>query len=224
MGRRRFRNTSFKEIAMRPSIFEGLEARRLLSRPPTVSIQDVWVDEGNDGNRTAQVVVGLSQSHRQAVTVNYSTQNGSAVAGTDYVAVSGKLTFAAGETIKTIQVPVIGDRALGSDQYFLVNLQGTKNARIGDGQGVVTVRDDEPRIFVGDAYAAEGNSGTTGFDFNLSLSAPYDRAVTVNYSTGDGTATAGSDYAASSGAVTFAAGETSQGISVLVNGDGLVEA
>src|SRR5688500_8200459 len=130
------------------STFENLERRRLFAGQPLLAVADGWVAEGNDGTTTAGVVVNLLQPRRnQTVTVNYSTQNGSAVAGTDYVAKSGKLTFAPGETSKTIPVSVIGDRVVGADGYFLVNLQGPKNAKIADGQAVVTVADDEPWVY-----------------------------------------------------------------------------
>jgi hypothetical protein len=208
-----------------PFLPEILEGRRLFSVQPVLYVNDAWVAEGNDGTTTAAVVVSLWPSPRggQAVTVNYSTQNGTAVAGTDYRATSGKLTFARGETSKTIAVTLIGDRVAGADNYFVVNLQGAKNARVGDAQAIVTVVDDEPRVLIGDVYAPEGNSGATPFNFTVSLSSAYDRAVTVDYATADGTATAGSDYAAAAGRLTFAPGETSRTVTVLVNGDRVVE-
>ena len=206
------------------STFESLERRRLFAGQPLLSVSDAWVPEGNDGTTTAAVVVNLLQARRnQTVTVNYSTQNGSAVAGTDYVAKSGRLTFAPGETSKTIPVSIIGDRVVGADGYFLVNLQGPKNAKIADGQAVVSIADDEPWVSVGDAYAAEGNAGNTPFNFTVSLSRAYDRAVSVDYATADGSAIAGSDYAAAAGTVTFAPGETTRTITVDVSGDRLAE-
>ena len=116
------------------SAFETLEHRRLFAGQPLLSVSDAWVAEGNDGTTTAAVVVSLLQPRRnQSVTVNYATQNGTALAGADYGAASGRLTFAPGETSKTIPVTIIGDRAVGTGGYFLVNLQGAKNAKIADG-------------------------------------------------------------------------------------------
>src|SRR5439155_21141461 len=112
-----------------------------------------------------------------------------ATGGSDYTAVSGKLTFAKNEISKTILVPVRGDRVVESDEYFSVQLSNpTKGASIGNGTGVVTIMDNEPRIWINDASALEGHSGTTAFTFTVSLSAAYDQAVTVNYATADGTA------------------------------------
>ncbi len=80
-----------------------------------------------------------------------------------------------------------------------------------------------PAISIGNVSQAEGNSGTTPFHFQVTLSAPSAQTVTVNYATADGTATAPSDYASASGVVTFTPGQTSQQITVNVVGDTNVE-
>src|SRR4051812_30599759 len=98
---------------MRAPTFDDLEPRRLFSGQPIVSIADLWVEEGNDGSKTAAVVVSLQIPAKQATTINYATQNGTALAGADYRAISGSLSFAKGETSKTIKVPLIGDRVPG---------------------------------------------------------------------------------------------------------------
>jgi endoglucanase len=85
------------------------------------------------------------------VTVNYATGSGTAVAGADYLTTAGRLTFARGETSKTLQIPVIGDRVREPDETLFVNLSGAQGARIADGRGVVTITDDEPRVSIGDA-------------------------------------------------------------------------
>ncbi len=81
-----------------------------------------------------------------------------------------------------------------------------------------------PSLSIGDVAQAEGNSGTTNFTFSVLLSAPSAAPVTVNYSTVDGTAQAGSDYQAVSGTITFAPGQTSRQITVQVLGDSVSEA
>src|SRR5438105_13552019 len=96
-----------KETAMRRANLEVLEPRRLFSALPTMTISDVSLVEGNSGSSNAAVVVTLSHPRpRQTVTVNYATENGSAVAGTDYTATAGTLSFAPGVNSKTILVPV----------------------------------------------------------------------------------------------------------------------
>src|SRR4029079_14365422 len=84
-----------------------------------------------------------------------------------------------------------------------------------------TILDDEPQISISDVSTKEGSSGTTPFTFTVSLSAAYDQAVTVNYLTTNGSASAGVDYTAASGQLVFAPGQTSQTIAVTVNGNRL---
>ena len=80
-----------------------------------------------------------------------------------------------------------------------------------------------PKVSIGDATVAEGHSGTNAAQFTLTLSAPSSQPVTVDFATADGTATAGSDYQAATGTVTFAPNETTKTITVNVNGDKTVE-
>jgi len=70
---------------------------------------------------TASFTVTLSQASTKAVTVTYATANGTAVAGTDYVAASGVLTFNPGQTSQTINVTVLGNSAPGSDNRSCSN-------------------------------------------------------------------------------------------------------
>ena len=89
--------------------------------------------------------MSLSAAYGQPVTVHYATADGTATAGSDYTAASGDVTFAPGETSKTITVAVLGDRLAEPTETFVVNLSGPTNAIIADGQGVGTILDDEPR-------------------------------------------------------------------------------
>jgi hypothetical protein len=189
--------------------------------PPVLRISDRTVTEGNAGTTSATFNVTLSAPSTQPVTVAYTTGNGSATAGSDYLAASGTLTFAPGETTKTITVPVIGDRLGEPNETFVVNLSGQTNANIADGQGVGTITDDEPRIGISDVTKSEGKKNhTTQFTFTVTLSAAYDQPVTMSFRTIDGTATTGDgDYVAKAGMLTFAPGETTKTITIEVNGD-----
>jgi hypothetical protein len=185
------------------------------------SITDASVAEGNGGTRNAVFTVSLAALTSQTATVNVSTTDGSASAGSDYLSASGTLTFAPGETTKTITVPVRGDRLAEPNENFFVNLSNPTSATIADGQGVGTILDDEPRISIRDVTAKEGNGKkTTLFTFTVTFSAAYDQPVTMSYRTADGTATTNdSDYVARTGTLTFAPGETTKTITVVVNGD-----
>src|SRR4029077_19601971 len=142
-----------------------------------------------------------------------------------YQAINGMLTFAPGETSKTIGVPVNGDRVPEPNETFVVNLSSPTNATIADAQGVGTILDDEPRISISDVTKAEGKKNqTTLFTFTVTLSAAYDQPVTMSFRTVDGTAKSGEDYVAKSGTLTFAPGETTKTITIEVKGDSKKEA
>jgi len=196
--------------------------------PPTLRITDApAVTEGNTGTRPATFTVTLSAASTQTVTVAYATSDGGgATAGRDYQATSGTLTFAPGETRKTISVQVIGDRTPESNETFVVNLSNPTNAIIAGSQGIGTIADDEPRISITDVAKKEGKKGqTTLFTFTVTLSAAYDQAVTMSYRTVDGTATTSdNDYVAKTGTLTFAPGQTTKTITIEVKGDSKKEA
>jgi len=189
---------------------------------PSVTINDATVTEGNTGSTSATFTLTLSAPYGAPITVHYETANGSAAAGSDYTATSADVTFAAGQTAQTISVGVLGDRLPEATEAFVVNLT-TSDAFIGDGQGVGTILDGEPRISINDVTVTEGNTGSSSATFTLTLLAAYDAPVTVHYETANGSAAAGSDYTAASGDVTFAAGQTTQTITVAVLGDRLPE-
>jgi hypothetical protein len=187
---------------------------------PTLSINDVALDEGASGSRAAVFTVTLSAASSQTVTVAYATANGTATAGSDYSAASGTLSFAPGETAKTVSVAVAGDSVIEPSETFTVGLSGATNATIARPTGTGTIRNDDfPALSINDVSLAEGNSGTTNAVLTVSLSAAAPFAVSVNYATANGTATAGSDYAAQTGTLTFTPGQTSKTISIAVNGD-----
>ncbi len=110
---------------------------------PTIAIADVSVVEGNKGSTTATFAVSLSASSTSTVTVAFATANGTALAGSDYSATSGTLTFAPGQTTMTISVVVTGDRVDEPDETFTVNLSGPMNGTISDGVGVGTIVDND---------------------------------------------------------------------------------
>jgi Calx-beta domain len=192
---------------------------------PTVSVSDTAVQEGNSGTRNAVFTVSLSTAISRTATVHYDTADGTATAGSDYVAGSGTVTFAPGETSKTISVPVNGDTTPESDETFKVNLSSPSQATIGTGTGTGTILDDDTVVTQGglaisDASVAEGDTSTRPATFSISLSEPSSHDVSVHWATADGTATvAGGDYLANQGDVTIPAGETSTTIAVDVNGD-----
>ncbi len=201
----------------------------IVNPKPSLYVTDVPVLEGDTGTTTASFTLTLSPSSTSAVTVNYSTANQSAIAGSDYVSVpTTSVTFAPGETSKTVGVTVNGDIAHEGNETFLLKLAGPVGAVLGDTQGQGTIIDNEGAISfaVRDLWALEGNSGTTAATFTVTASfAPVSgQAVSVKYQTADGTAHAPGDYTAVPlTSLTFPAGQTSMTVTVNVNGDMLVE-
>ena len=196
------------------------------SNLPSLRIGDVTVTEGNAGTTDAVFTVTLSAASTETITVVYATADGTATAGSDYNSTNGTLTFAPGQTSKTVTVPLNGDRLGEPHETFNVNLSRASNATIADGQGNGTILDDEPRISINNVSKSEGkNRKTTLFTFTVTLSTAYDQAVSMSYRTADGTATTSDgDYTAKTGTLTFSPGETTKTITIEVKGDGKREA
>jgi hypothetical protein len=191
---------------------------------PSLAVADVSVAEGNSGTVAADLVVTLTGATELTATVNWATANGTATAGSDYVAASGTLTFPAGTTSRTASVSVNGDTAIEGNEAFFVDLSGPTASTIADGRGRATIVDDDfPMLSIDDVSAPEGNSGTSTMAFAVTMSEASGGTVTVNYATANVTATAGSDYVARSGTLTFNPGQTSKTIAVTINGDVLGE-
>ncbi len=125
-----------------PSI-ESLEPRRLLSGNPTLAISDVSFAEGQDGATAYVFTVSLSQPSSKRVSVDFATENGSALAGEDYAQTSGTLNFARGQTSKTVTVLVNGDTTVEGDETFSLKLRRARNAFIADGRGIGTIVNDD---------------------------------------------------------------------------------
>ena len=111
---------------------------------PGISISDASITEGNRTNKTkVTVTVTLSQASTSPVTVQLATQDGSAVSGSDYVAFSGPLTFAAGEISKQATLTVNGDRTAEADETFKVILSSPVGATIVNESATVTIINDD---------------------------------------------------------------------------------
>ncbi len=202
---------------------------------PIVSLSPthLGVVEGNTGTSIITMTATLSAASASVVTVNYATSSflRDAIAGSDYVAANGVLTFAAGETTKTFDIVIIGDTIYESDELFHINLSAPSGAVLpsnGAASVLASIVNDDlsllPTISLSPSFTiftmiTEGNTGTRVATITATLSVTASSAVTVNYSTSNLTVTAGSDYVASNGLITFAAGETTKTINITINGD-----
>ncbi len=176
---------------------------------------------------TAEIVVARTGGSDGTVTVNFATSNGTATAGSDYTATSGTLTFGPGVTQQSFNVTILNDSVLEDTETVNLTLSTpTGGAAIGaQSTSVLNIVNDDaaPAFVINDVTQAEGNAGQTAFNFTVTKVGQTAFPASVVFSTADGTAASGSDYAATSGTLSFAAAETSKTVTVQVNGDTAVE-
>ena len=183
---------------------------------PYVSANNPSVAAGATST-TLNYTVSLTSATTNTVTVHYATQDGSAVAGSQYTAVSGTLTFAPGVVTQTVPVTVLPDTVKASDRYFYLNLTTPTNALVASpayGTGEILNTAVNPGLTIGDVSIARPTSGTASEAFTITLAPASPNTVTVNYATADGSAHAPTDYTATSGSATFAPGTTTQTVTV----------
>jgi CSLREA domain-containing protein len=192
--------------------------------PPLVrfSLESYTVYE-NGGSATITVVLNAVSGN--PVTVDYATSNGTAIAGGDYTPASGTLTFVPGVTSRTFTVPVTDDGVDEADETVILTLSDAINATIGGtNPATLIIGDNDPLptvSFSGATFSVNEGAGSASVAVNLS--SPSGRLVEVDCATADGTATAGSDYTASSARVNFYPGDTSKIFAVPIAEDAVDE-
>ncbi|WP_308411276.1 Calx-beta domain-containing protein, partial [Cylindrospermopsis raciborskii] len=166
-----------------------------------------------------------------ALTVNYTIE-GTATNGTDYNNIGTSVTFAAGSSTATVTVDPTADTTVESDETVILTLASGTGYTIGTTSGVTgTITNDDvvvaPELAIASTNAnqSEGNSGTKAFTFTVTRSGDTTGTSSANWAvTGSGTNQAdGTDFSVTSDTVSFAAGETTQTITVNVSGDSTVE-
>ena len=191
---------------------------------PTLSIDDVTVAEGAG---TATFTVTRSGATGGTTTVDYTTADGTASAGSDYTATSGSLSFAPGETSKTITVSITDDSDVEGSEGFTVELSNIADASssaesISDSSGAGTITDDDKNVslsIVGSSVAEAGGTAS----LTVSRSGDLSATTRVDYQTVDGSALAGTDFKAQTGQLVFAPGEASRTIKIQVLDDKIQE-
>ena len=205
--------------------------------PPAITINDVTVVEGDAGASNATFTVSLSGPSALPVGVIYNTANGSATAGSDYSAfVDSSLTFNPGEISKPLNIPVIGDTLDEDNENFFVNLSLPTGASIADAQGVATIIDNDgvaPAIAFSSANYTV-NEGATAATLTVNRVGSTAGSASVNFSITSiisyvpcenivGFAAQNCDYIIAGGTLSFAPGETSKTITLLIVDDLYVE-
>lgn len=121
--------------------------------PPSLSINDVSISEGNFGVRSLNFTVSLSAASGKQITVSYATADDTAKAVDDYTPATGGVTISPGQTTSTISIQIKVDTLSEDNETFVVNLSNPVNATIADGTGIGTISNDDSPIL-----ATEQNS------------------------------------------------------------------
>lgn len=183
-----------------------------------ITISDVTIVEGNSGTQTVVLTVSLAQPSVIAISVGFTTVNSTATAGQDYIATSGTVTFAPGETTQSIAVDVIGDVVGEGDELFFVDLSSSLGPLLADSRGQVLISGDDVMLSINDVTQNEGDTTST-FSFSVSLNIPSTGTTSVSYTVASGNATVGADLPATTGTIIFDPGVTTRQIDITVTGD-----
>ncbi|HVF75726.1 MAG TPA: Calx-beta domain-containing protein [Acidimicrobiales bacterium] len=195
---------------------------------PNLDVSNARANEPDTGTTPATFNLSLSFESGQAITANYATVAGTATSPADYTHTTGTVTFAAGETLKTVTVPVVGDTTAEGNEKFKLDITSvtTNNATdnclsSSDDCGTGTIVDDETvTLSILDSSATEGNPpAMNSMAFSVVLSTALAQDVKVEYHTEDGTARASEDYTTEDSEITIEAGETEGLIEIPITAD-----
>lgn len=174
-----------------------------------------------EANTTVTVTIALTQALDVPVALDYSTSDGTATEGEDYVGASGTVTVAAGLTSTTFTVDILDDTEVESSETVILEVTPDSVPLWGQNPvtGTITIAEGSLTTV---AFSA-GNYNVTEANTTATITVTLSQAMSVpallGYSTADGTATAGSDYVTASGVFTIPAGMTSGNFTVQVLDD-----
>jgi uncharacterized repeat protein (TIGR03803 family) len=205
------------------------EGALCLYSPATLTVVPVWsVDDASVLKMSGQTNMMEFRLHRvgdwpSPLALNYSTVNGSAIAGVDFLSTLGSVTFLPGVFDCTVQVPIIGAPGI-SPKWFSLNIYRTEQPYGGFSRssavGWILSGNFVPQIFLASNTIPEGDSPHK-IDLPITLSGPATQPVTVDFSTVDASARAGVDYIPASRQLTFAPMQTTQTFSLTILGNAL---
>lgn len=188
---------------------------------PGVTVGDASLVEGSSGTTPLQFQVILSTTSSLNALIDLATSNGTAVAGSDFIATNLTLTIPAGSRTGLVTVLIYGDESHEPDEAFTLHIVSASNAVIAEavGTGSITNDDAPPSLAIANIALAEGAAGLTEFAFTVVLSAPSAFPVSFAFATSNGTASAGSDYLSTNATVQVLPGDGSTTLTVQVSGD-----
>jgi hypothetical protein len=198
---------------------------------PSLLLEDTSAAEGSSGTSSLEFPLRLTSASSSPVTVHYATADDSATAaGGDYTPVQGDVTFAPGELLKTISVPVNGDTLYEHDERVRLTLSDASGAPIllGNGHGLIVNDDPAPRVSIGDVTIAEGTGGQKVVAFPVTLSEASSLSSAIHYRLQRGTtdgveAVLDLSPTVTVGAFVIPAGATQATVAVRIAGDDIDE-
>ncbi len=219
-------NAQNANLSLPMTIIGTLPTGTILNDDPTINI--IAPPSVTEYGGTQTFIVKLSSPQTYTTQVSYNTVNSSAFAGTDYIGVSGALTFLPGDTIKTISVTILNDYTYESNEIYYMNLSNALNSNTSlpmsitlPGAAGGNIINDDPIIDIIQPPSVAENNGTQ--IFSLTLTPPQIYPVAVNYATADITAQEGLDYIPASCTITFLPGETNKYISINILDNAVIE-
>ena len=181
----------------------------------------------NEEAGTLSLTVDRTGGSDGSVSVTYTTANGTASSGSDYTEESGSLIYQDGETSKTIVIPILEDSDFEGDETFTVTLSNpTGGATIGTGQTTVTIIDNDvltPGVLALSVASVSVSEEAGLVALTVQRTGGADGEVTVDYTTLQGSAIAGTDYTTTTGTLTFADGDTSETVNVPILNDSEID-
>lgn len=197
----------------------------ILNEDPLISI--TLPSAITEGNSPQTFTINLSNAVTYNVGVHYTTTNGVASAGNDFVASSGDLIFLPGETSKTISVTILNDFLFELNEFYYMMLSNARNMDINAPMTLNTtnvsasIQDEDPLIIMSTPAAVSENAGPQSIQIQLSAAQTY--SVSVQYTTANNAAQSGTDFITASGTLVFAPGETTKVVSITLLNDYLYE-
>jgi hypothetical protein len=173
---------------------------------------------GSEATTPALITVGRSGDTSTGATVQVSTSNGTATAGSDYTATTVTLSWAIGDAAnKTVSIPILNDRLVEGTETVVLTLSAVTGDTLGaTSMAILSIEDFEEGTLAFGAATYEVAENAGSITVPVLRTNGSDGAVTVNYATVNGTATAPAFFTAKSGTLTFADGETSKDISISI--------
>jgi Ca2+-binding RTX toxin-like protein len=195
---------------------------------PVIRMDDIKIAEGDNGLHDADITVYLNTAATSDVSVSYTTSDGTAKNGSDYISESDTLVIPKGSKEGHIKISIQGDTTPETTENFRVELSNAMGAILLNSadtlSSTVTITTDDdknlPVLAVKAKPVDEGSEDEfTDYPITFTLSSSPATDVTVHYETKDGTARDGSDYQGKSGDIIFLAGETQSTLNITVLGD-----